>query len=192
MALPAGQLDRTSQPRHVLIRPVPGHDIGVFDLQAGKIVKGWDKPTADLWGEEYGDRVCVKASPKNPVRFDMRSSQDGKSKAAVLRRFTEAAESFRDAIANGDVTHDGDPQLHRHMINARERENAYGVGIGKSSRHSSAKVDGAVTANIARIARTDYLALPDSRKRKGPTDRRVVVLGGGRTRRTPTARRRRR
>lgn len=110
----------------------------------------------------------------------------------MLRRFTEAAMSFRDAIAQQDVTHDGDPQLHRHVVNARQWENNYGTSIGKSSRHSTAKVDGAVTANIARIARTDYLALPDSRKRKGPTDRRVVVLGGGRTRNTPTARRRRR
>jgi hypothetical protein len=53
LALPAGQLERASQPRHVLIRPVPGHEIGAFDLQAGKLVGGWNKPAIDLWGEEY-------------------------------------------------------------------------------------------------------------------------------------------
>lgn len=162
-------------------------DVVAFYCEPGPLLS-----YVDQWGEEYGDRVCVRADQKNPVKFDMRSTQDGRAKAAVLRRFTEAAMSFRDAIAQQDVTHDGDPQLHRHIINARERENNYGTGIGKSSRHSTAKVDGAVTSVIARIARTDYLALPDSRKRKGPTDRRVVVLGGGRTRNTPQARRRRR
>lgn len=179
---------------------VPRHELNArvaqafdrFDVVAFYAEPGPLLSYVDLWGEEYGDRVCVRANPKNPVRFDMRSTQQGRVNAAVLKRFTEAAESLHDAIANGDVSHDGDPRLHRHVVNARRRPNNYGMGIGKSSRHSSAKVDGAVTCVIARLARADYLALPESRRRKAPADRRVVVLGGGRPRRTPTARRRRR
>ena len=52
VALPVGQLSRASQPRHVLISPAQGHDLGAFDLQAGKLVGGWDKPAIDVWGEE--------------------------------------------------------------------------------------------------------------------------------------------
>ncbi|MEU0492573.1 hypothetical protein ABZ249_25380 [Nocardiopsis sp. NPDC006139] len=162
-------------------------DVVAFYAEPGPLLS-----YVDLWGEEYGDRLCLRAHPKSPVRFDMRSTQNGKANPAVLKRFTEAAMSFHDAIVQGDVTHDGHPQLHRHIVNARQWPNNYGMGIGKSSRHSSAKVDGAVTATIARLARTEYLALPESKRRKAPVDRKVVVLGGGRTRRSPTARRRRR
>lgn len=160
-------------------------DVVAFYAEPGPLLS-----YVDLWGQEYGEMVCAKAHPKNPVRFDMRSTQDGKSHPAMLRRFTEAAEAFHAAIVSGDVTHDGDPQLSRHVANARQWENNYGTGIGKSSRRSSAKVDGVVAATIARIAAEDYRALPESKKRKAPTDRRVVVLGGGRTRRPTTARRR--
>ncbi|WP_187347139.1 terminase [Nocardiopsis sp. CNR-923] len=148
-------------------------DIVAFYAEPGPLLS-----YVDLWGERYGDRVCMRAHPKNPVRFDMRSTQDGRAHPAVLRRFTDAAMSLHDAIVNGDVTHDGDPRLHRHMVNARRWPNNYGTGIGKSSRHSSAKVDAAVTAVIARLARTEYLALPESRRRKAPTSRKVVVFRG--------------
>ncbi|GAB3209789.1 terminase [Marinactinospora endophytica] len=146
-------------------------DVVAFYAEPGPLLSYVDK-----WGEEYGDRVCVRAHPKNPVRFDMRSTQGGKANPAVLKRFTQGAESLRAAIEDGRASHDGDPVLHRHVVNARERENPYGIGIGKSSRHSMEKVDAAVTAVIATIARTDYLALPESRRRGGPVDRRVVVF----------------
>lgn len=160
-------------------------DVVAFYAEPGPLLS-----YVDRWGEEYGDRVCVRAHPKNPVRFDMRSTQSGKVRAAVLKRFTEAAEATHSAVLSGDLTHDGDRRLRRHVLNARRRPNNYGVGIGKSSKDSPAKVDAAVTMVIARIARQDYLALPESRRRQPRGDRRVVVFRGTRTGRSTRRRRR--
>jgi hypothetical protein len=150
-------------------------DVVAFYAEPGPLLS-----YVDQWGEKYGARVCVRSNPKNAVRFDMRSTQDaagapGKDRAAVLRRFTEECEATHAAVLASDLTHDGDPRLRRHALNARRRPNNYGVGIGKESRHSRRKIDAAVTAIIARLARKDYLALPASRQRR-KTDRRVVVL----------------
>lgn len=145
-------------------------DVVAFYAEPGPLLS-----YVDLWGERYRDRVCAAASQKNPIRFDMRSTQ-GTARAAVLRRFTEECEATHAAAVARDLRHDGDGRLRRHMLNARRRPNNYGVSIGKESRMSAQKVDAAVTAVIARIARKDYLALPDSRKRTGTGDRRVVIL----------------
>jgi hypothetical protein len=152
-------------------------DVVAFYAEPGPLLS-----YVDDWGEEYGDRVCVRAHAKNPVRFDMRSVHSGRANPAVLKRFTDACMSLRDAIRRGAVTHDGDPQLHRHIVNARERDNNFGVGIGKESPGSAAKVDAAVTAVIARIARQDYLALPESRRRRPARSAKVVVRRGHRRR----------
>ncbi|WP_218126068.1 terminase large subunit [Sinosporangium album] len=151
-------------------------DVVAFYAEPGPLLS-----YVDQWGEKYGARVCVRSNPKNAVRFDMRSTQDtttgapGKERAAVLRRFTEECEATHAAVVAGDLTHDADPRLRRHVLNARRRPNNYGVGIGKESRHSRNKIDGAVTAVIARLARKDYLALPESRRRRKRNGR-VVVL----------------
>lgn len=145
-------------------------DVVAFYAEPGPLLS-----YVDLWGERYRDVLCAQASTKNPVRFDMRSTQ-GTERGAVLRRFTQAVEATHAAFVAGDLTHDGDARLYRHLVNARRRPNAYGVSIGKESRHSPLKIDAAVTAVIARIARTDYLALPESKKRKLVNDDRRVVI----------------
>jgi hypothetical protein len=155
-------------------------DVVAFYAEPGPLLSYIDK-----WGEKYGGRVCARAHPRNPVRFDMRSTQErdeqagrenaGREKTAVLRRFTEECEATHAAVIASDLTHDGDKRLRRHALNARRAPNAYGVSIRKESRHSPNKIDAAVTGIIARLARKDYLALPPTRQRRR-TDRRVVVL----------------
>lgn len=135
-------------------------DVVAFYAEPGPLLSYVDK-----WGEQYGETVCVKADIRNPVRFDMRSSSGGRQTAA-LKRFTIAAEAFHAAVLAGDLAHDGDSRTSRHIYNAKNRPNNYGIGIGKEHRQSSRKVDAAVTAVIARLARGDYIALPESRKRK--------------------------
>src|SRR5690606_4448101 len=102
----------------------------------------------DRWAEQYRDVLAVRASPGHSVAFDMR----GRTKD-----FTRAAESTAAAIVDQGFTVSADgPEgaaLVRHLKNARRRPNAHGVGIGKESRESPHKVDGAVTLVIAREAR---------------------------------------
>lgn len=111
----------------------------------------------DAWTEDLSEDLCAKAAAKSPIGFDMRSR---------TKDITLATEAFYDAVIEESLTHDGDSRLAQHVYNARRRPNAWGVAIGKEHRESQRKVDAAVSAILARKARTDYLALPDSRKRQ--------------------------
>ena len=61
---------------------------------------GW-RDELDAWTEEYGE-ARVLAFPTNSVR-----------------RFGPAVDRFRTALAEGRITHDADPDLSRHLANAR-------------------------------------------------------------------------
>ena len=56
--------------------------------------------------------------------------------------------------------------MRTHFHNARRRPNRYGVGVGKEGRESTRKIDAVPAAVLARLARADYLALPEARRRK--------------------------
>lgn len=159
-----GAPDDWEVPRHELDaavdRAFDRYDVVAYFAEPGPLLS-----YVDTWGERYGDTVCVKADTRNPVRFDMRSAS-GDAHTAALKCFTLAAEAFHSAVLAGDQTHDGDSRLSRHVYNARRRPNRYGVGIGKEARQSTKKVDAAVAAIIARMARDEYIALPESRKRR--------------------------
>lgn len=86
----------------------------------------------DDWAEEYGERLTTKASEKHAVGWDMRQSQ---------QRVTRAHERLMRSIFDHKLFHDGDADLRRHVLNARRRENNYGVSFGKESRESPRKVD---------------------------------------------------
>ena len=111
----------------------------------------------DTWGEDLGHTVLVKAHTKHPFAFDLRSR---------TKEGTFAIERFHDAIVEGKLTHSADPELTQHIVNARRRPNAYGVSIGKEHRESAKKIDAAVAAVLARQARLDFLALPESKRRR--------------------------
>lgn len=100
----------------------------------------------DAWSADYGAGLAVRASERSAVGFDMRSK---------LLLFTRAAESFAQAVADGELKHDGNGVLRAHAHNARRRPNRHGVGLGKEHRESARKVDAAVAAVLARAARTD-------------------------------------
>jgi len=55
----------------------------------------------DGWARQYGESIVLR-SPTNSVR-----------------RFGPQVDRFRVAIAEGAVSHDGDPDLARHLANAR-------------------------------------------------------------------------
>ncbi len=103
----------------------------------------------DEWGKDFKRKVKVKASPGNPVAFDMRGQK---------KRFALDCERFLDAVVEGELSHDGDPRLRWYILNAHRFPTVYdAVTIRKKSKDSSRKIDGAVTSVLAFAARQDYL-----------------------------------
>jgi len=69
-------------------------------------------------------------------------------------------ERLRIAIDSGQVTHDGDVTLSRHVKNARRRlAGKVGVTIGKEHPKSHRKIDAAMAAVLAYECRADAVAL---------------------------------
>ncbi|GAA4071268.1 terminase TerL endonuclease subunit [Streptomyces hundungensis] len=73
-------------------------------------------------------------------------------------RMCEATERLHSAVAVGDVKHDGNPDLTRHMLNAVTREVPQGLLITKDSPRSKKKIDAAVSAILAFEGRADAIA----------------------------------
>lgn len=94
-------------------------------------VKEWESHIDD-WADAYREQLIVKASERHAIAWDMRTS---------LHRVTRAHERLLQAIFDGKVRHDGDPNLRRHALNAVRSENRYGVSFSKESRESPRKVD---------------------------------------------------
>lgn len=117
----------------------------------------------DVWAEDLGKGLCIKAADRHPIAWDMRTRTKDFT--------TQGAERFHDAVVEGSISHDGDSRLREHVHNARRRPNSWGVSLGKEHRESSRKVDAAVAAVLALMARRDYMALPDKKKRRKKTGR---------------------
>ena len=60
-----------------------------------------------------------------------------------------ACDRFYGAVVAGTMTHDGDPRLTRHVLNARARETRHGRVITKDHRDSPRRIDAAVAAVVA-------------------------------------------
>ena len=103
----------------------------------------------DQWGRLFKKRLKVNASPNNPVAFDMRGQQ---------KRFAFDCERLEDAVIEQEVSHDGNPVLRQHVLNAKRHPTNYdAIAIRKATKDSSKKIDAAVCAVLAYGARQDYL-----------------------------------
>ena len=112
----------------------------------------------DRWAHELGTDLCVAASPRHRIAWDMRSRQ---------KEFTiEGSERTNNEIAEGAFRHDGDARVRQHVHNARRRPNAWGVSFGKEHRESARKVDALAALILARMARRAYLSLPERKQRR--------------------------
>lgn len=111
-------------------------------------VSQWES-YVDRWSAEYGPSLQVKASPRSAVGWDMR----GRLQLGVL-----ATERLVAAIVDGEIRHDGNGLLRRHVLNARRRISRYGVSFGKDRKGSPRKVDAFAALQLADTARADYLA----------------------------------
>ena len=103
----------------------------------------------DQWSRMFKKKLKVNASPNNPVAFDMRGQQ---------KRFAFDCERLEDAVIEREVSHDGNPVLRQHVLNAKRHPTNYdAIAIRKATKDSSKKIDAAVCAVLAYGARQDYL-----------------------------------
>lgn len=131
----------------------------------GDVVE-WESFVKTEWPSRYKDRLVVMAVPggKDPqsIAWDMRN---------VERDFTYAAELTLAEIEDAEFTHDGSAVLGRHVVNARNNPNRWGVSISKEARSSPRKIDACVAMIIARHCRR--LAITELAKLGPEVDRRV-------------------
>jgi hypothetical protein len=98
------------------------------------------------WESDYGDQLEVHASSQNSIRFWTKAT----SKIAT------AVELVSTAAADGTMTHAGQKQLTRHVLNARLWPRPGGDVIGKETKNSTRKIDAAMALVLAFQAATDW------------------------------------
>lgn len=108
---------------------------------------GWHEQVA-RWEAKYKHRLKIKASQNHPIAAWPRGKDT---------RVQDYVETFRRAIVNQEVRHDGSPSLTRHVLNARRRMTRTGYLIHKAYPDSPDKIDAAYAAIMALKARTDAL-----------------------------------
>jgi phage terminase large subunit-like protein len=146
---PAGEGWEVDQQR---VSDVVGNAFGTYHVVGFFAdVANWQS-YIDFWARQYGETLLVKASPKHKIARDMRGG---------LRELTYANERLLATIQTGDMKHNGDPTLRRHVLNARRWPNNFGLSFGKEHRESSKKVDGYSALMLADMA---YNAVVDSGK----------------------------
>ena len=111
----------------------------------------------DRWAEDFGEDLVVKAGPRQPIAWDIRSRN---------QPFTVACERLHAAIVEAALSHCGSTRFRQHVHNARRAPNNWGISVRKENRESARKIDSVPAAVLARLARQDYLALPESRRRR--------------------------
>ena len=101
----------------------------------------------DAWNRDFGLDLKVKSSSKNAIAWDMSSS---------LKASTKAHEALISSIWDKSIRIVDNVNVKAHMLNARRRENNFGVSFGKESRESPRKVDIYAALMLAHECRRDY------------------------------------
>jgi hypothetical protein len=121
----------------------------------------WDS-LFDDWHRRYNSQLRLWATPGrggHSIMWDMTDTER-------VRQFTAAAELAALDIAGEEFTHDGDPRLRAHVMNAVRYPNRYGVSIWKGHRESARKIDLAVCMIGARMLRRMLLNLAEDPKKQ--------------------------
>lgn len=112
----------------------------------------------ESWEREWGDDLKVKASGMSAIKWWTKRDVP----------MSLALERLWQAMSLGEVRLDKDPVLVRHFLNARRWERRGGTVIGKDTKNSVKKMDGAMAATLAYEARAVFLA-------KGPVEEPTFV-----------------
>ena len=134
------------------------------------MIRAWEKDITihddqwrvDILEVENTIRDYIKANPRikeiacDPYRWSrsMEILQDEgypivEYPSTNARRMVPACARFADAVLDGNMIHDGDPLLARHLSNAVVKVDNLGPRIVKENRHSNRRIDAAVAAVIA-------------------------------------------
>ena len=134
------------------------------------LIRAWEKDIqihddqwrVDILEVENTIRDYVKANPRikeiacDPYRWSrsMEILQDEgypivEYPSTNARRMVPACARFADAVLDGNMIHDGDPLLSRHLSNAVVKVDNLGPRIVKENRNSNRRIDAAVAAVIA-------------------------------------------
>lgn len=101
---------------------------------------GWQTHVAE-WEAAFGRRLKVKAKGTEPIAMWPRGKNS---------QVTHITESFYQAVLNGEITHDGSPNILRHVMNARRRKSrSGGYLLYKEYPESPNKIDAAYAAIMA-------------------------------------------
>ena len=128
----------------------------------GDPAKGWDAHL-NAWEATYGPRLpdrAARASRQHPFSWWMTGGRTGLIERMVLSLERSVRNSAK-AKADGrplDLTHSGDVDLTRHVLNARRSVRSGKLTIAKESARSVKKIDAAVAACLAWQARLDAVA----------------------------------
>lgn len=112
----------------------------------------WESNVAS-WEAKYGDRL--KIGPKSH-RIAWRTNQ--------LSRVAQGVELLMNNILTGELVHDGNAALTRHVLNVRLRQKSFGKLMYKEFPDSSRKIDAAYGLMLATLARTEALSRDDLEK----------------------------
>ena len=117
-----------------------------FQLWRVYVDPQWIEALLEKWQGRWGGRQIVPWYTHRPAQA-----------AQAVRRYA-------DAIASGDLSHDGSPDLVEHVrnairrpVNARDDEGRRMWTIGKDTRHSPRKIDAAMAAILSWEARGDAI-----------------------------------
>lgn len=124
----------------------------------------WEPYIAD-WAKDYGEGLDVKAPGRNACAWDMRNH---------LRILVQGHEALIQTVLDGKLKHAPYSEsalaarMRRHVLNARRRENRFGVSFGKESPDSPKKVDAYAALLLAVMAWNDLKQrMPEQTTRRG-------------------------
>ncbi len=139
------------------------------------VVKAWEKPAESRhdWRVPVDDvenliretckRYNVREIVCDPYRWG-RTYQVLESESLPIveypqspARMTPATTKFYEAVVNGNLTHDGNELLARHVANCMVKTDARGTRVSKDNKNSTRKIDAAV-ALIMAFDRATFLA----------------------------------
>lgn len=98
------------------------------------------------WEADFADELEVEAGHDHPIRFWTKATT----------RIARACELVQTAAIDGTMTHAGQKQLTRHVLNARLWPRPGGDVIGKETKNSTRKIDAAMALVLAYQAATDW------------------------------------
>jgi phage terminase large subunit-like protein len=139
------------EPRHLEI-------IGCWEKPEDQHSIGWRTPIHEVKQCIFDafEKFNVVELAADPWRFEQTLQELAEEGLPIVefptgsvQRMQQATLALYDAIIDGAISHDNDPQLIRHFANAHLKEDARGARITKDRRGSTKKIDLAVASLIA-------------------------------------------